>query len=215
MLHWLLLTLLLVISAFFVWKYQTNRRPEKIVLIGTPDSGKTTLFYELFGQTVETVSSLTYNQQKLELSNGVMVPIVDVPGHSRMRAIAMELLESATKVVFMIDSSEKQDIPIAAEFLFEILTSKFSERLNLLICCTKQDLRGAARSPDVVIKDLQREIERLRNSRSALLEDEKAEDVYLGAESEAFKFENLTTKISWCGSGFNSNQEVKSFITNC
>ena len=77
------------------------------LLIGLPDAGKTALFEQLhFGRLRQTLTSMRENQCSI-VDGGKSVPLIDVPGHARLREnIREKYAKQAKRVVFVIDAKE-------------------------------------------------------------------------------------------------------------
>ena len=92
------------------------------------------------------------------------VPLVDAPGHPRLRALAASRASAATAIVFVVDSSDflprKAD---AAEALASLLAGSWQRRKNthVLLACNKSDRGEAAHSPEFIRRRLEKEIEAL------------------------------------------------------
>eukprot|EP00392_Amoebophrya_sp_AT5.2_P013574 g13703.t1 len=118
----------------------------------------------------------------------------DCPGHPRLRQMTNNVVRGCDAVVFVIDGCDKQDVKNAAEYLYDLFTSGsarvpteriLTERTRLLIAVNKAD--RMTRSEKMVVDELEREIERMRQSRGCALEKEDAADGFLGVEGEKFK----------------------------
>jgi len=93
------------------------------------------------------------------------VPIVDAPGHPRLRALAASRAPAATALVFVVDSSDflprKAD---AAEALAGLLAGSWRRRkkgISVLLACNKSDKGEAAHSPEFIRRRLEKEIDAL------------------------------------------------------
>lgn len=80
------------------------------LLIGLPDVGKTALYQQLHhGRMGQTLTSMIENQCSVT-NGGKAVPLIDVPGHPRLREATREKYAARAKsVVFVIDSKEFKD----------------------------------------------------------------------------------------------------------
>lgn len=96
------------------------------------------------------------------------VPLVDAPGHPRLRALAASRAPTATAIVFLVDSSDflprKAD---AAEALASLLAGAWRRKTKkkgnvpVLLACNKSDAGEAAHSPEFIRRRLEKEIEAL------------------------------------------------------
>jgi len=154
--------ILLIIFKLFLSKGKSAKR-NSLIIIGPSGSGKTSFFYHLIGyKDIQTVVSIQIN--KVEnypseiLSKVKKFDIIDIPGTGYFKDKLMEFLPSAIVLLLFIDSTEKNSIIQAAEYLYDILNSdKFNEELNLLVCCNKQD-GGFPKSKKMIENELSKEI---------------------------------------------------------
>ena len=170
LLNTFLLILITTIILIILYKLflDKNKKVKKnsIMIIGPSGSGKTTFFYYLLGhKNTQTVVSMQIN--KVEnyatelLSNINTYDIIDVPGTGYFKDKIMELLQNTIILLIFIDSTQKNSIIQAAEYLYDILNSdKYNEDMNLFICCNKQE-GGFPKSKKMVENELTKEIENL------------------------------------------------------
>ena len=157
--------ILLILYKLFFGK---NKKAKKntLMIIGPSGSGKTTFFYHLIGQkNIQTVISMQINKvenftSKL-LSDINTYDIIDIPGTGYFKEKIIEFLPFSIAILVFIDSTQKNSIIQAAEYLYDILNSdKYSEDINLFICCNKQD-GGFPKSKKMIENELNKEIENL------------------------------------------------------
>ena len=155
------------------------------LIAGPSGSGKTTLFLELTRRKNKghkknngTVASMTENEGVAAVlssssSSGSggknvlrRVPLVDAPGHPRLRSLAASRAPAATAVVFVVDSTDflprKAE---AAEALAGLLAGSWRRKKKaapaFLLACNKSDRGEAAHSPEFIRRRLEKEIEAL------------------------------------------------------
>ena len=157
--------ILLLIFRFLFSKGKTNKR-NTIMIIGPSLSGKTTFFYHLLGQkNSKTVVSMQINKVEnypCELISKInRYNIMDIPGTGYFKDKIIDYLNDTLILILFIDSTEKNSIIQAAEYLYDILNSdKLNDDLKILICCNKQDA-GFPKSKKMVENELSKEIENL------------------------------------------------------
>ena len=159
-------TIILVILYKVFFGKSKKAKKNSIMIIGPSGSGKTTFFYHLLGQkNIQTVVSMQIN--KVEnfaselISNINNFDLIDVPGTGYFKDKIMELLPCSIILLLFIDSTQKNSIIQAAEYLYDILNSdKYNEDLNFFVCCNKQD-GGFPKSKKMIENDLTKEIENL------------------------------------------------------
>ena len=170
LLNTVLIIIITTIILFIIYKLLFGKsksgKKNSIMIIGPSGSGKTTLFYHLLGQkNIQTVVSMQIN--KVEnytseiLSNASSYDIIDVPGTGYFKDKIMDLIPSTIILLVIIDSTDKNSITQAAEYLYDILNSdKYTEDLNIYVCCNKQDA-GFPKSKKMIENELTKEIDNL------------------------------------------------------
>ncbi|CAN6712321.1 unnamed protein product [Malus baccata var. baccata] len=185
------------------------KRPKAntILVTGLSGSGKTVLFYQLRDGSFHqgTVTSMEPNEGTFVLhseksKNGKLNPIhvIDVPGHSRLRAKLDDFLPQAAGIVFLVDAVEfLPNCRAASEYLYDILTkaSVVRKKIPVLILCNKTD-KVTAHSKEFIRKQLEKEIDKLRASRSAVSTADLTNEFTLGAPGERFAFSQCQNKVT-------------------
>ncbi|KAJ8769896.1 hypothetical protein K2173_008978 [Erythroxylum novogranatense] len=199
----LLFTTLFLLSIRFFKRTKSNT----IVLAGLSGSGKTVLFYQLRDGSshLGTVTSMEPNEGTFILHSesskkGKLKPVhlVDVPGHSRLRPKLEEFLPQASGIIFLVDALEfLPNLRAVTEYLYDVLTnsSVVKKKIPVLICCNKTD-KVAAHTKDFIRKQLEKEIEKLRASRSGVSEADIANDFTLGTPGQPFAFSQCSNKVT-------------------
>ncbi|EOY25233.1 Signal recognition particle receptor subunit beta isoform 1 [Theobroma cacao] len=199
----LLVSTLLLLSFHLFKRTKSN----SIVLTGLSGSGKTVLFYQLRDGSSHqgTVTSMEPNEGTFVLNSesykkGKTKPVhlVDVPGHSRLQPKLDEFLPQAAGIVFVVDALEfLPNCRLASEYLYDILTkaSVVKKKIPVLICCNKTD-KVTAHTKEFIRKQMEKEIDKLRASRSAISAADIANDFTLGEPGEAFAFSQCRNKVT-------------------
>ncbi|CAH8271135.1 unnamed protein product [Arabidopsis lyrata] len=120
------------------------------------------------------------------------VHLLDVPGHSPKLE---EYLPLATTLVFVADAMDfLPNCRAASEYLYDILTNAgvVTNKIPVLLCCNKTD-KVTAYTKDFISKQMEKQIEKLRVSRSAI---SSANDFTLGIEGEVFSFSHCHNKVT-------------------
>ncbi|KAG9154812.1 hypothetical protein Leryth_020089 [Lithospermum erythrorhizon] len=194
------LIFLLLITRLFKRKSSNT-----IVLTGLCGSGKTVLFYQIKDGSSHqgTVTSMESNEDTFTLASETMksrikpVHVVDFPGHSRLRPKLDNFLPQAAGVVFVVDAVEfLPNCRAAAEYLYDILTnaSVIKKRVPVLLLCNKVD-KVTAHTKEFIRKQLEKEIDKLRASRTAVSSADIATEFTLGVPGEAFAFSQCSNKV--------------------
>ena len=86
---------------------------------------------------------------------------MDIPGTGYFKDKILDYLDNVLILLLFIDSTEKNSIVQAAEYLYDILNSdKLNDEFKIFICCNKQDA-GFPKSKKMIENDLSKEIENL------------------------------------------------------
>ncbi|KAG5017202.1 hypothetical protein AAZX31_08G275100 [Glycine max] len=198
----LILTTVLLLSIRFLKRAKSNT----IVLTGLSGAGKTVLFYQLRDGSIHegTVTSMEPNEDTFLLHSETVpkrkvkpVCVVDVPGHSRLRPKLDEYLPKAAAIVFVVDAVDfLPNCRAASEYLYDILTkgSVVRKKIPLLILCNKTD-KVTAHSKEFIGKQMGKEIDKLRESRSAISPADIANEFNLGVPGEPFSFTQCPNKV--------------------
>ncbi|KAL0336132.1 UNVERIFIED_CONTAM: hypothetical protein Sradi_4825100 [Sesamum radiatum] len=216
---------LFTVLFFLVIRLFKRRSSNTILLTGLSGSGKTVLFYQLRDGSSHqgTVTSMEPNEGTSVLHSetskkGKIKPvhIVDVPGHSRLRPKLDEFLSQAAGIVFVVDAVEfLPNVRAASEYLYDILTkaSVVKKKIPLLILCNKVD-KVTAHTKDFIRRQLEKEIDKLRASRTALSSADITNEFSLGVPGEAFAFSQCQNKVTVAeASGLTSDiSQLEQFI---
>ncbi|TYK15618.1 signal recognition particle receptor subunit beta-like [Cucumis melo var. makuwa] len=202
-----------------------RRKSNTIVLSGLSGSGKTILFYQLRDGSSHqgTVTSMEPNEGTFVLHSEIAkkdklkpVHLVDVPGHSRLRAKLDDFLPQAAGVVFVVDALDfLPNCRAASEYLYDILTnaSVVKKKIPVLILCNKTD-KVTAHTKEFINRQMEKEIDKLRVSRSAISTADISNDFTLGIPGKAFSFTQCYNKVAVAeASGLTGEvSEVEQFI---
>ncbi|TPX35867.1 hypothetical protein SmJEL517_g01694 [Synchytrium microbalum] len=202
----LAVTIVVILSYF---RKATSRR-DTFLITGLSDAGKTTLYLRLrYGRIKPTHTSMQENEGLFALHTenadkaNAPIHIVDVPGHEKLRYRFAEFLPIARAIIFVVDSSTiTQQVRRSAEYLYDILANRHAtvpKPIPILVVCNKSDHLLAA-SEGKIRTLLETEIDKLRATRAAALDKQDSggqEEVYLGFDNEAFKFDHVPSDITF------------------
>ncbi|CAM8947227.1 unnamed protein product [Rhodiola kirilowii] len=195
-----------VLLLFFTRLFRRSRS-NTIILAGLSGSGKTVIFYQLRDGSAHqgTVTSMDPNKGTFVLNSetekkGKIKPVhvVDVPGHSRLRPKLDEFLPQAAGVVFVVDGLEfLPNCRAASEYLYDILTksSLAKKKVPVFIFCNKMD-KASAHSKEFIRKQLEKEIEKLRASRTAVSDADLTSEITLGIPGQPFAFSHCQNTVT-------------------
>ncbi|VFQ82261.1 unnamed protein product [Cuscuta campestris] len=198
-----------------------------IVLTGLCGSGKTFIFHQLRDGTPPqqgTVTSMEPNEDTFILHSektkgGKIRPVrvVDVPGHPRLRPTLDGFLPLTAGVVFVVDSIDfLPNLRAASEYLYDILTHAHvvKRKIPVLLLCNKVDKEITAHTKEFITKQLEKEIDKLRSSRTAVSDADISSEFTLGTPGEQFKFSQCQNQVVVKeGSGLTGKlEELEEFI---
>ncbi|KAJ6805180.1 signal recognition particle receptor subunit beta-like [Iris pallida] len=198
-----------------------HSKSNTIVLAGLSGSGKTTLFYQLRDGSshLGTVTSMEPNIDTFLLNSEAQkkgkvkpVRVVDVPGHSRLRPKLDEFLPQAAGLVFVVDAldflpnsratAELSTMNCGRQkefflYLYDILikASVVRKKIPIVIVCNKTD-KVTAHSKEFIRKQLEKEIDKLRTSRTAISTADISDEYALGVPGEPFTFTQCHNKVT-------------------
>ncbi|GAM17950.1 hypothetical protein SAMD00019534_011250 [Acytostelium subglobosum LB1] len=189
-----------------------KKKGNSLVLLGLCDSGKTTLFLKLIQKSLTSYSSISVNKGNFN-NAGKKLPIIDIPGHAKMRPTLPQYLSQASSIIYLIDSTTFFDQSIEeAQNLYDILVdpSVYERRVPILIFCNKTDLTTIGESD--VQSILERELDELRKTRGSAPsmagnEDAGVErEIYLGNEGTSFQFDHLPNEVTFAQGSVKSEE---------
>jgi len=171
-------------------------------LVGLSEAGKTSLFSRLVsGNLVNTVTSMKQNEGVVKIGNKTF-SVVDLPGYDRLRKTFFDDFKtSARSIILVIDSlaflTNMRDV---ADLVYVTLTDPVvsSRKLPILIACNKQD-ETKAKSANVVQKQLEKEMNALRETRAASLASTEGEEntKVLGNPSKPFEWTDVKNNVQF------------------
>jgi signal recognition particle receptor subunit beta len=200
-----ILIVILYITYTFLFSSSSSKsqggKGDTILIIGACGSGKTCLIHGLTGglfpKTVTSIEPFEWNNKNGDIEYlPNTIRIVDYPGYPRLRNGINQYLENAKAIIFVVDSRNISDeaIQSSGELLAHILTRPaFVEQdIPILIACNKTDMHGA-KSDAFIFSRLEKELDKLKDTRSVLMETEGGDgaegsnEIMLGTE-ERFDF---------------------------
>mmetsp|Transcript_34550 Transcript_34550/g.58524 ORF Transcript_34550/g.58524 Transcript_34550/m.58524 type:complete len:252 (+) Transcript_34550:61-816(+) len=146
-----LVFLLIIMAMFMVLKSGgvVSSKRDSILIVGPMGSGKTALFYRLvLGEkrdAPKTVTSQAPNEDTFQPGKeGRRLKLVDLPGHDSQWPAALDRVQDAVGVIFLMDSSKPQ-FNVAGQKLFDMLCdpSVKNNKIPFIIACNKTDLPDA------------------------------------------------------------------------
>eukprot|EP00211_Chloroparvula_japonica_P014152 CAMPEP_0119136500 /NCGR_PEP_ID=MMETSP1310-20130426/21553_1 /TAXON_ID=464262 /ORGANISM="Genus nov. species nov., Strain RCC2339" /LENGTH=251 /DNA_ID=CAMNT_0007127491 /DNA_START=68 /DNA_END=823 /DNA_ORIENTATION=+ len=205
--------LLVIIVVYFLTRRpsESSRTSRLVLVLGNCNAGKTLLYWRLVngprGLVPKTVSSQIVNEGVAhrgwkELATG-LVPVVDIPGHVRLRELALPgQADQAGVIVYLLDSAQF-DVRAEGEYLYRILTlpSVQNREIPIVVLCNKED-HIMARSKEELRPLLEKELterSRLHDVASAVHHSGDTDDIVPLEvdENNEFRFEDAGVSVEF------------------
>jgi ADP-ribosylation factor-like protein 5B len=107
----------------------------KIVLIGLDNAGKTTVLYKLLmNEVVVTTPTIGSNVEEI---------VWDIGGQESLRSSWSTYYVNTKAVIMVIDSTDKDRLPIVTQELHKMTEHESLKNAILLVLANKQDMKGA------------------------------------------------------------------------
>ncbi|EEA06333.1 uncharacterized protein CMU_008240 [Cryptosporidium muris RN66] len=202
-----------------------SRSKEKaIIILGPSGSGKTTFFYMIKNRKFQhTTISMKSNVMELNYPENTL--LIDIPGNTRIAKNEILRYIPITKaIIMMIDSTSKSSFRECAELLYFVICEVIAKSISysrdthkkikgtpIFIICNKNDL-SSSRNESYIKEEIERTIDRIRNSQSLLVERNT-----LGDLDNPFNFDDLPNiKVSiFKTSLLEYNEDVIMAIQKC
>ncbi|KAK8808454.1 hypothetical protein WA158_008355 [Blastocystis sp. Blastoise] len=206
----------LIISIVDRFSNNGKSKNNKCVLFGPCGAGKTALFNKfLYGRHPKTVTSISMNEVKVILkgddtANQKRIDLIDYPGHPSMKNELNSLLTGCLCGIFVIDGTNPK-IQECCELLYDLfVNTEFNNNPSpLIICINKQDLHNCKNS-DIIEKELEQELDKIKESRGSIEEIGSKQTLKLGVEGQTFSFENdAPCNVYFKDISVNSDKDIK------
>ncbi|KAJ4398129.1 hypothetical protein N0V91_010417 [Didymella pomorum] len=114
-----------------------------ITMIGLQNAGKTSLLRVLAGGefTVDSIPTVGFNMKRVQKGH-VTLKCWDLGGQPRFRSMWERYCRGVNAIVFIVDSADKDALPVAREELKLLLEKPALEGIPLLVLGNKSDLSG-------------------------------------------------------------------------
>ncbi|VDL91731.1 unnamed protein product [Schistocephalus solidus] len=124
-----------------IWSYF---RPEgtKLVIVGLDNAGKSTILYQfVLNEAVQTSPTIGSNVEEFKWRNLHLV-MWDLGGQESLRSTWSTYYAGSEFVILVIDSTDRDRLPISKSELYNILASEDLRKAKILIFANKQDVNG-------------------------------------------------------------------------
>lgn len=197
---------------------RSSKSGDSVLLLGLCDSGKTSLFGQLtVGKDLRTQTSIKENRGKISTSatkNGKPWKLIDVPGHERVRnKYFHNNKDTARGILFLIDSVNfPREIRDVAECMYDLLANRTMQKnkVSVMVACNKQDV-ATAKSDKVIKSQLEKELNKLRQTRSAALlgidDNSSSRNAFIGKQGKDFEFSHVNPiHVQFCECNLKNEQ---------
>lgn len=154
---WSILTRIRDFIADYTWFWWSSDESNSntILLVGLDDAGKTTLTGRLTqNRLIQSPPSAQPSKYEFQIGSTVLA-LTDVGGHQQARRLWRDYMLASTRLIFMIDASNRTRIPDARNELLKILDDEEIQTVPLLILANKIDNIDTAMSESELRYELQ------------------------------------------------------------
>lgn len=145
----------LITEYTWFWWSSNGSNSNTVLLVGLDDAGKTTLTGRLT-QNRLIQASPSSKPSKYEIKIGsTLLAITDVGGHQQARRLWRNYMFASTRLIFVIDASNRKRLPEARYELLNILNDDEIQAMPLLILANKIDNIDTAYSETELRHELQ------------------------------------------------------------
>ncbi|GAA6063327.1 hypothetical protein JCM10212_003913 [Sporobolomyces blumeae] len=131
------------ISFSSMFKALFNRSTEmRILMLGLDSAGKTTILYRLqIGEVVTTIPTIGFNVETVQYKN-IKFQVWDLGGQTSIRPYWRCYYADTKAVVYVVDSSDRERLPINKAELLAMLNEEELQDAKLLVFANKQVRRS-------------------------------------------------------------------------
>ncbi|KAG9247922.1 P-loop containing nucleoside triphosphate hydrolase protein [Calycina marina] len=125
-----------------------------VTMIGLQNAGKTSLLRVLAGGefTLDSIPTVGYNMKRVQKGH-VTLKCWDLGGQPRFRTMWERYCRGVNAIVFIVDSADRDALPVAKDELHLLLDKPILEGIPLLVLGNKSDIE-AKLSVDEIIEAL-------------------------------------------------------------
>lgn len=128
----------------------SSSKIRKVVMIGLDGAGKTTITYKMkLGETQQTTTTIGLNVETIKHRNTEFL-VFDIGGSAR--SLWVHYLQDVDVLIWVIDSSEKERLPIIREEIAKVAQMMKNQDFLLAIFLNKQDLPSKLPTHEILQK---------------------------------------------------------------
>ncbi|KAF2088565.1 ADP-ribosylation factor family protein [Saccharata proteae CBS 121410] len=122
-----------------------------ITMIGLQNAGKTSLLRVLAGGefTIDSIPTVGFNMKRVQKGH-VTLKCWDLGGQPRFRSMWERYCRGVNAIVFIVDSADREALPVAREELQLLLEKPALEGIPLLVLGNKSDLPDKASVDELI-----------------------------------------------------------------
>jgi len=121
----------------------------KCIIVGLNGVGKTSILYRLMlDEVVDTKPTIGSNVEEIQYKN-VKFVMWDIGGQESLRASWPNYYSDAAVIIFVLDSTDRERLPITKKEMYDMLKHERLVNSKLLVLANKNDLKGAMSQAEV------------------------------------------------------------------
>jgi GTP-binding protein SAR1 len=137
------------------WWSSNDSKSNAVLLIGLDDAGKTTLTGRLTqNRLIQASPTSKPSSHEIKIGSTILA-MTDVGGHKQARRLWRDYMFASTRLIFIIDASNRERLPEARYELLNILNDDEIQSMPLLILANKIDKIDTAYSENELRYHLQ------------------------------------------------------------
>ncbi|CAD8183570.1 unnamed protein product [Paramecium octaurelia] len=114
----------------------------RVIMIGLDAVGKTSILYRLalYEEVKSTIPTIGFNAETIYYKN-IQFACIEIGGGDKIRLLWNQYMDvKDTAIIFIIDLSDQERLPLAKEELMRFLNEKETKGSPLLVLANKQDI---------------------------------------------------------------------------
>ncbi|PLW33481.1 hypothetical protein PCASD_14401 [Puccinia coronata f. sp. avenae] len=121
----------------------------RILMLGLDSAGKTTILYRIqIGEVVSTIPTIGFNVETVQYKN-IKFQVWDLGGQTSIRPYWRCYYANTQAVIYVVDSNDRDRLPIAKAELLAMLSEDELKDARLLVFANKQDQPNALTPAEV------------------------------------------------------------------
>lgn len=131
-----------------LWSMFSNEE-HKIIIVGLDNAGKTTILYQfLMNEVVHTSPTIGSNVEEVVWKN-IHFLMWDIGGQETLRSAWSTYYTHAQFVILVVDSTDRERLPIIKAELYQALAHEDLNKSSLLVFANKQDIKNSMTAAEI------------------------------------------------------------------